>query len=137
MSRHNKHINNLFKLAATLGEVGNSRVAASVVMYNKVIAIGYNQYKTHPLQKKYGKNKMCTHLHAEICAIKNALRYIQLSDLVNCTLYIARAKYRDETKEQVIHGLAKPCVNGCERAISAFGIKRVIYTLDGEGWKIV
>lgn len=137
MSRHTKHIHTLFTKAATLGEVGNSRVAASIVMYNRIIAFGINQYKTHPLQKKFGKNNQCVHLHAEICAIKNALRFIQKSDLLNCTLYIARAKYQDETKQQFIHGLAKPCANGCERAIETLGIKKVVYTIDGHGWEML
>lgn len=137
LSRHDRHLNQLLNIAAAIEEpVGKARLAASIVQYNSVIAYGISQYKTHPLQSRFSSNSEAISLHAEICAIKNALRTINLSDLSKCTLYIARSKYFDQDRTSVIPGLAKPC-SGCMRAIATFGIKKVIYTLDNSGWATI
>lgn len=136
-TRHERHLNQLLNIAAAIEEpVGKARLAASIVMYNSVIAYGISQYKTHPLQSRFSSNSEAISLHAEICAIKNALRTIDLSDLSKCTLYIARSKYSDQDRTSIIPGLAKPC-SGCMRAIATFGIKKVIYTLDNSGWTTI
>lgn len=133
-NRHYKYIADLFNVALAIEEpVGSSRIAAAIVMHNKIVSYGISQYKTHPLQKRYASNPLAIYLHAEICAIKNALNAgLKSEDLLKCTLYIARAKYTDETKKYITQGLAKPCV-GCARAIVAFNLKNVIYTLDNQG----
>ncbi len=137
INRHERYLNELFKIASAIEEpVGSSRIAAAVVLHNKIISYGFCQYKTHPLQSKFSRNSSAIYLHAETCAIKNALRNIELPDLLKCTLYIARAKYSDEHKTNFIQGLAKPCC-GCSRAIATFGIKKVVYTLDNDGWETV
>ncbi len=101
--------------------VANHRLGALVTIRKKIIAFGFNSYKSHPLQKKFGRNEKAICLHAEIDAIKNALKRVKISDLKRATLYVARIK-----KDGTI-GMAKPCT-GCQRAIVAFGIKQVIFT---------
>lgn len=137
VTRHERYLNQLLDIAMAIEEpVGSSRIAASIVLHKHVIAYGISQYKTHPLQSRFSSNSEAIYLHAEICAIKNALRTINLSDLLKCTLYIARTKYTDETKQAIVQGIAKPCC-GCSRAIATFGIKKVVYTLDNQGWETI
>jgi len=81
--------------------------------------IGFNKYKTHPLQKKFGRNPHSIHLHAEMDAIVQAV--MARDSIDGASLYIARV-LKDGTP-----ALAKPCV-GCERAIIHFGIKEVSWT---------
>jgi deoxycytidylate deaminase len=107
-------------------------ISAAITHKNRVISYGTNQMKTHPFQVKYQRNAESIFLHAEIAAIKNALRFIDVEDLLETTLYVCRQKYIASHKKQMISGLAKPC-EGCARAIIEFGIKKVIYTTDEDG----
>jgi len=111
----NKGVNNRFKLAAAL------------VIKRDVISIGTNQLRTHPLQKQYGKNEKAIFLHAEICAIVNSLNHIEKDELKKATLYVYRVKKEQPFSSDWCDGEARPCV-GCQSAISAFGIPRVIYS---------
>lgn len=131
MKKHSKHINDLFLIAQDVTPVGAAKIAAAIVIKNKKVSIGINSMKTHPFQKMYGKNEMAICLHAEIDAIKNALRRVTVDDLKTATLYVARAKYllKSPGKYDVVYGLADPC-NGCKRAIVNFGIKNFCYTTD-------
>ncbi len=89
--------------------------------------------KSSPLQAKYATNKdLSIYLHAEISAIKNALRQIDVEDFKKVSLYVCRVKY-DILTNSIVYGLAKPC-SGCMRAIFEFDIKKVYYTLETEGW---
>lgn len=133
-SKHSKHIDMLAKIAVAVEPVAQARIAAAIYFKNNLISIGINQRKSHPFQAMYGKNKDSIYLHAEIDAIKNALRQVTVDDLERCTLYICRVKYDGKEKNNIIYGLSKPCP-GCSRAIINFNIKRVIYSLDTEGYK--
>ena len=120
--------NILFRLGMTTEKVGHSRVAAALVHRNDVVSFGVNSKKTHPFQKLYGRNDMSLCLHAEVAAIKNALRFISVKDLKDCTLYVLRVK-QNEPKGSFVAGLSRPC-DGCQRAIATFGIKKVYFTED-------
>jgi deoxycytidylate deaminase len=122
----------LVKVAMASNEEMPTRLAAAIVMRNKVISIGVNRMKSHPFQKKYGKNEDAIYWHAEIDAIKSALREISVDDLSKCDLYIARVKKPKPKSNDWIWGLSKPC-EGCQRAILAFGLRRTIYTTDEHG----
>lgn len=111
------------------------KLAAAVVWNNKIISIGMNSMKSHPLQAKYGKNPHAVFLHAEIDSIKNALREIEVDDFSKCDMYVCRVKKPGPFSKQYIFGLAKPC-EGCERAIIAFGMKRVVYTTNYGGYEV-
>ena len=120
--RDRKHLDLAFKLAQAAEKVAGARLGALLVIGNRVVAMGHNQYRTHPLQKRWGKNSDAIYLHAEIAAIVNFLRSNSESDLQNATLYVARVLANSDTE-----GMAKPCP-GCAAAIDSYGIKRVVYT---------
>jgi deoxycytidylate deaminase len=132
-SRDQRIFDNLFRLAQDVEGVNSSRLACCIVIKNTIVAYGFNQKKSHPFQAQYSKHEDAIYLHAETDAIKNATRRgVTTEELAKSTLYIARAKY-DERKKWVC-GLSKPC-SGCARAIAAFNIQRVAYTLDSGGYK--
>ena len=80
----------LFKVAIDLSPVAHAKVAAAIVYKGKIISVGWNSYKTHPLQKHYRRNPLSTFLHAEIDAIIKAKR--TGVDLSECVLYVMRVK---------------------------------------------
>ena len=108
------------------------KFAAAIVYRNRIISVGMNSMKSHPLQAKYRKNPHAVFLHAEIAAIKNALREVEVDDLAKCDIYIARVKRPNQFTKKYVFGLSKPCC-GCQRAIAEFGLKRTIYTTDEHG----
>ena len=134
--RHSKIFNILSKIAFNVDPVGSARIATAITFRNTIIAVGTNKKKTHPFQAQYGKNKESIYLHGEIDVIKNALKFISQDELSRASLYICRIKYYDETKKSLEFGLAKPCA-GCERAIATFGIKKVFYSLEKEGYQVL
>lgn len=120
-------INKIFQFLAPLALLpveGASRIkmSAAIVRKNKIITFGKNSYKSHPFQKKFGKNSDSIFLHAEISAIVQALKILDVKELATCDLYICRIKKNK-------FSLAKPCL-GCARAIAEFKIKNVFYTTD-------
>lgn len=122
-------INTLIKVAEANDEYSSAKLASAIVLGNKIISIGINRKKTDPLQAKYGKNDQAIYLHAELHAIKNALREISVEELNKCTLYVVRVKRPNPNSNKYVFGMAKPCC-GCHRAIVEFGIKNVVYTTD-------
>ncbi len=125
---HDDIFSALFTLAKDVNVSANAKIATGIFMRNKPISFGFNCMKTHPLQKKYGKNSECIYLHSEIAAIKNALKEIDVDDLRKCNIYICRAK-KNMPKGYFIPGLAKPCT-GCQRALRTFELKNVYYSQD-------
>lgn len=125
--RDEKFLNLLAQLAITVEPVRKARMASCLVRRNEIVAFGVNKLKSHPFQAKFSKNEDSIYLHAEIDCIKNALRAISIDELRDCTLYIARMKYESTHRRHMIPGLARPCI-GCQSAIQAFDIKKVIYT---------
>ena len=108
------------------------KMAAAIVRRNRIISIGMNNLnKSHPLAAKFAKSKEAIFPHAEISAIKNALREIDVDDLLKTEMYVCRVKKPKPRSKIWVPGLAKPC-EGCRRAILEFGIKRVLYTTDEE-----
>jgi deoxycytidylate deaminase len=103
-----------------------AKVSAAIVLKNGVIAYGINKKKSHPFQAKYCKNVESIFLHAENCAIHNALRLLDVDDLQYCELYICRMK---KINGIYVYGMAKPC-DGCMKAILEFDIKKVYFTTD-------
>lgn len=110
----------LERFALSNPKAANYRVAAAIVYKNRIVAYGNNSYKSSPFQKRYAADEHKIFLHAEISAIKNALRFLTVDELRYCTLYVCRVTTDG-------WGNSTPCV-GCQRAIAEFEIKRVIYT---------
>lgn len=111
------------------GVQGRFKLAAGIVYRKHLIATGINSYKSHPLMYEWGRNADSIFLHAEIDAIKNALRLITQEQLSKCDMYIVRVKQKSIKDKSWIHGLAKPC-DGCRRAIESFGLKNIYFTTD-------
>lgn len=114
----------LVRVAEDVAPVSSARIAAGIVYKGDIISIGVNSYKSDPLQARYSKNEHAIFLHAEISAIKKALKVIPSKELSKCELHVVRRKV---TNGVFSDGLAKPCV-GCQRAIDTYNIKRVYYT---------
>ena len=109
----------------------NAKVVAVITDKNgNIYGRGVNSKKTHPFQKRFAKNENCIHLHAEIDAIRSALKMLHVDDLEKYNLFILRVK-KDGPRGKFIPGLACPC-EGCRRAIATFGIKNVYFTKDGK-----
>ena len=129
------HLDTLQKIAEALPPVGGARVAAMLTKGHKVVAIGYNQNKSHPFQAKFAKNKDAIDLHAETDCIQNALHSVSTRDLRKMTLYIVRVKRPGAQSQEWIWGDACPCV-GCSRMIATFGIRNVVFSTDEhKKWK--
>lgn len=123
-----KFLEGLFKFTESVPKVGHVRMTSALVLKNDVVALAFATKKSHPLQARYSKNKESIYLHAEINVIQKALRIISLPELERSVLYVCRIKTINNALEW---GNACPCL-GCQRAIEAFNISTVIYTLDGK-----
>jgi deoxycytidylate deaminase len=111
------------------GVRGHFKLSAGIVYRNTLIATGLNSYKSHPMMLQFGKNSESIFIHAEIDAIKNALRVISVEQLSKCDLYIMRVKRAGPKNSRWIRANACPCA-GCQRAIVNFAIRTVYYTVD-------
>ncbi len=133
--RHLRFLEKLAEEASASPPVKASRVAACIVYRGRIVSVGVNSKRTDPFQKRFAKNEHAIYLHAEIAAIKVALRHLSLDELKKSTLYVCRVRFENEdpTPEWA---LSKPC-EGCRRAIMEFQIERVVYTLDGGDYEIV
>ena len=124
-----RHIDLLLKsLEDRTNLAGYQKLAACLVIQNRIIAFGENKTKSHPFQKRFGMNDLAIYPHAEVDCINNALKRIDRSELGRATLYVARLK-KSSPKGKYIQGLARPC-SGCQEAIRKFQINRVVFTTD-------
>ena len=130
-----KFLNGLSSIAESTPRLYGVKIVSAITIKNNVISIGQPSLKTHPLQAKYAKNQKSIFLHAEIDAIQKALRIITPSELEKATLYICRIKY---INHKPWYGNSCPCL-GCRRAIEAFQLSKVIYTLDSPTleWRVL
>lgn len=124
--RHRKIVNTLVSVAKGVDPIGRSRHAAAVVRGNRIISLGYNRDITSPFQKLFGKNEDAVFVHAEIDAIKQALRNVTdqsylTADLKGYDLYVVRLMANDSL------GSSKPCL-GCQKAIVHFGFSNIYWS---------
>lgn len=117
----------LAKRASTFSDSSPYKVGCVVACKNKILSVGYNTSKTHPLQREFnikrGVNPQYpSRLHAEI----NALSKINDMDLdwEKVSVYI----YREH--KNGVPACARPC-NACMQMIKSLGIKNIFYTQDG------
>jgi deoxycytidylate deaminase len=104
------------------------KMAAGIVYRRHLIATGVNSYKTHPLMQSPGYLREQIYMHAEVDAIRNALRLVSQDQLSKGSIYIVRVKQNRE-KNGYTFGMAKPC-RGCTRMIASFGISSVWWSED-------
>lgn len=131
MSKKNVRIFDMLERLAieNPGVQGRFKLAAGVVYKRDLIATGVNSYKTHPLMYNSVYRDGQHHLHAEVDAIKNALRLITQEELARADLYVIRVKRPHIASKRWIKALAKPCP-GCQAMIAGFGIRNVFWTED-------
>ena len=98
-------------------------LCAVLVKGGSVLSIGYNQRETHALIDAYRASEFCNTMHAEVDAVLKARKKIRLE---GCKIYVIRLR-RDKTL-----GMARPCAM-CRACMSAYGIKKMFYTLDEHG----
>lgn len=100
-------------------------LGAVIVKDGKILSSGFNNKKSHPLQKKYNKfrgfkNDHLNHfLHAEI----HALSKVQDKNLSGSQIFVYR-NMKDGN-----NGMSRPC-KGCMQAIKDFGITDVYYSTE-------
>lgn len=100
------------------------KIGAVVVVKQRVVAVGANNTRSHPLQKQYNLHRFdddsCKHTtHAELNALMRAERIVD--DLSFAKIFVFR------TLKNGAFGNARPCA-GCMAAIKDFGIRHVNYT---------
>ena len=131
MKRDRRIIRLLDTMARDVTPIRGAKLAAALVHRNQIISLGVNQFRTHPFQAKYGKNSEAIYLHAEMNAIRNALNHVHSDDLTRASLYVYRVRRPESRSQNWICGSSRPC-EGCAKAISVFGIKRVINSTNEE-----
>jgi deoxycytidylate deaminase len=111
MSRDTRHHDLALKIASTSPH-RRARHGAVIARGSRVISLGVNSFRTHPLARN------CT-IHAELAAIVAAS-----GNVSGATLYSARLLANGQP------GMSKPCAR-CARLIRAYGIAKIVYH-DGE-----
>lgn len=103
--------------------VKHPRVGCVIMRKKKVLSVGTNINKSHPLQKRlnplrFGEDDICTHTqHAEFVAINSVKNKTKLN---GCTIYISRLSKKGELLP------AQPC-NACSYLIKKYNLK-VVHT---------
>lgn len=100
---------------------GLPKMAAVIAKRKKILAVGYNKHKTHPMMLKYTDNELRVSIHAEVDALVNALKNYSPEELVGSEIYIARLLKNGKT------GIAKPC-EICQKALEDHGITSIHWT---------
>ena len=125
----------LARKAARTSDFDTFHVGCVITYKKKIIGIGANSDKTHPMQAYYNKyrhfnktkNGVKHSIHAEIAAI-NSIPYTvgKEIDWSKVKVYI----YRICKGKEGGHGLAAPC-SGCRQALMDLGIQHVYYSGNG------
>lgn len=121
------------RAASMLSDFPTHKLGAVMMIGNRVLSVGYNITKTHPIQKKYNIErgydpnvKNNGQIHAEMMCLINT-KYLDV-DWSKVSLYIYR-EHKDHST-----AIAKPCP-ACEKAIRERGINQVYYTTEGVPYK--
>ena len=101
--------------------VKSSYHAAAIVYKKRILSIGLNRRKTHPLMTKYNSRSGQIFLHSEVDAIIKTINLYGQDILKECSLYVLRT-----TKSGKI-GYSKPC-SSCQQHIDFYGIKKVFWS---------
>lgn len=122
--RKQKYMNYAVKIAK-LSNFYKTRVGCIAIYKNRIISIGYNSYKTHPLQAKFNvyrnfeRGRINDYQHAEINCLSHILDLNINFGKVD--LYVVRILKDDSI------ALAKPC-RACQKMIEEMGIGNVYWS---------
>lgn len=106
---------------ADLSTFDRVKIGAVVVNRKTIISSGFNQMKTHPLQKERNKRREvhkhnCSAVHAEVSALSKVRNVPQGS-----ILYVSRKTLGGDS------GMCRPCP-ACMSVIRESGINTIVYT---------
>lgn len=111
----------LFDAASQTEPIQCSRHASAIVYKKQVLAVATNSRKSHPMQERFGgPNKII--LHSETAAIVKVINMHGADILKKCSLWNLRLTTGGKI------GISRPCAS-CQKAIDAFGIRKVFYTV--------
>lgn len=112
-------------VSAAISNDDKYKLAAGIVHKKRLISIGINSKKTHPLMGEPSYHEEQLYLHAEVDSILRAIRYFGGHEkLKECDLYVVRVKTMDN---RFVEALAKPCC-GCQDLINRMEIRNVYWT---------
>jgi tRNA(Arg) A34 adenosine deaminase TadA len=114
----------LYNMAKNVEPIQSARIVAGIHRKGKLLAVGFNQRKSHPLQAKWASRPERIFLHAEIDAVRNYLYNSTADSLESCSILVVRVK---RSGNSWVYGTAKPC-SGCMRALEFYGLKNVEWT---------
>lgn len=117
LSRRQRFAKIALQLAAETDHDVTHQMCAVVVSKNRVLGVGYNQPKTHPISSGTPQNQ----LHAEMAAVLSCAE----GAAEGAEIYVARSKPSGKP------GLARPC-EVCQGVLRRFGIRRAFYTINSE-----
>lgn len=126
-SKLNSKMFNVAQSVSELSEFPRIQIGAVIARKHMILAVGTNQEKSHPLQKKYNRNRFekeqdtCQHhLHAEMDAL---LKVKNNTDLFKATIYVFRRNGNGNL------AMSRPCA-ACMTKIKEVGIRKIHYTTD-------
>lgn len=105
------------ELAGALEQNVTHQLCALVVSKNRVLGVGYNQPKTHPISK----DTLMQQIHAEMSLVVRCTS----NELEGADVIVARCRPSGKP------GLAKPC-KYCEGILRRYGVRRVFYTINSD-----
>jgi len=113
----------IVKRLAKLSELNDVQLrcshVAALFMKKRMLSLGVNKTKTHPLSFQLSGLQHKKYLHAEVDCLKNIE-----DNLRKCTLYVVRADRNGELAQ------SKPC-KFCSAYIKEKGVGRVVHTING------
>lgn len=117
-------MNNWFELAKVMAKKSelNIRVGAVLVKKNRVIAVGFNKSKTHPIVKRFDYSKggrfKNPGIHGEVdCVLRSDLRD---GEVVGAKMYVVRINKSGEFVA------SKPCL-ACLSMLKSYGVDKVLF----------
>lgn len=133
MKKRDERIFSIARLISHTSTYGRIRIGAVLLAGNKIISVGVNSRKSHPIQKRMNEFRIkenhqtpfewehCTHsIHAEMEAILHA-PYELLNSNKTLSLYIYR-----ESKDGTLRN-CRPCP-ACMAMIKKYNIRNIYYT---------
>jgi len=117
-----------FSIARKAAEMSNfyrCHTGCVIVYKGDIISSGYNQNKTHPLQKVYNKERYEEdstphYMHAEIHALSSVINDTSIN-WKKVHIYLYRISKKN------VYALARPCP-ACMKLIHHLGIRHIHYT---------
>lgn len=114
---------------AEMSDFKRARVGCVAVIDGRVVATGFSQQRTHPMQEYYnqfrdfhGQKNISAKLHAEISMLCS-VQHMDGIDWHKADVYIYRMC------RSRLSGLAKPC-SACEAALRSVGVHNVFFSTD-------